>query len=292
MAQNSYHRHIYLEDTTNEHLYLCHFGWHKCEPGHCFGPTIRDFFLIHIVTDGRGTYIARGQRHELEAGKSFIIHPGEVTCYQADADEPWTYYYFSFNGALAEKLLNTTDFQDGRLVIDVPTAPLVKIIQKAVKQADSCQNRMLYGLSVLMSLINVYAQEAEVELSAQKDSSIVARARDYIDFNFFGKLTVAQIAADLNVSRSHLYKTFKEETGISPCEYLTQCRIQLATKLLEETDMSIREIAAAVGFDTYSAFFRSFKLCCGVSANEYRKLAAKENASIDWQWQEEQKEGL
>ena len=286
MAQTSYHRHIHLEDITNEHLYLCHYGWHKCEPGHFFGPTIRDFYLIHIITDGRGTYSVGGTQHELRAGQSFIIHPGEITRYQADAEEPWTYYYFSFNGALAPALLKTTGFRDDRLVIDIPTAPLEKIIQKAVKQADDCHNKMLYGLSVLMSLINVYAQDATLEPALRSETSIVTKAKAYIDFNFSGKLTVTRIAADLNISRSHLYKTFKEETGLSPCEYLSHCRIQMSAKLLEETDMSIREIANAVGFDTYSAFFRAFKLLRGMSAIQYRKLAAEGVLHNSWQQKE------
>lgn len=286
MAQYSYHRHVYMEDITNEHLYLCHFGWHKCESGHFFGPTVRDFYLIHIITDGKGVYTARGEQYALHAGQSFIIHPGEITRYQADAEDPWTYYYFSLNGKLAASLLKTTAFRDDRLVVDIPTAPLEKIIQKAVKQADDRPNKMLFGLSVLMSLINVYAQEAVEDTSNAQEASTVSKAKAYIDFNFSGKLTIAQIATDLNISRSHLYKTFKEETGLSPCEYLAQCRIRLAAKLLEESDMSIREIANAVGFETYSAFFRAFKLHTGLSAIQYRQLAA-EGASTAWQQKED-----
>lgn len=286
MAQYSYHRHIYMEDITNEHLYLCHFGWHKCEPGHFFGPTVRDFYLIHIITDGKGVYSARGEQFELHAGQSFIIHPGEITRYQADDEDPWTYYYFSLNGTLAASLLKTTAFRNDRLVVDIPTAPLEKIIQKAVKQADDRPNKMLFGLSVLMSLINVYAQEAVEDTSTAQEASTVSKAKAYIDFNFSGKLTIAQIATDLNISRSHLYKTFKEETGLSPCEYLSQCRIRLASKLLEESDMSIREIANAVGFETYSAFFRAFKLHTGLSAIQYRQLAA-EGTATTWQQKED-----
>ncbi|MBQ8684106.1 MAG: AraC family transcriptional regulator [Clostridia bacterium] len=286
MAQNSYHRHVYLEDITNEHLYLCHYGWHKCEPGHFFGPSIRDFYLIHIVTDGRGTFTARGKQYELHAGQSFIIRPGEITKYLADAQEPWTYYYFSFSGTLAPTLLNATGFKDDKMVVDILTAPLEKIIQKAVKRADDCHNKMVHGLSVLMSLINVYAQEADADATPRLEDSLVAKAKAYIDFNFSGKLTIAQIAADLNVSRSHLYKTFKDETGLSPCEYLSHCRIQMSAKLLEDTDLSIREIANAVGFDTYSAFFRAFKLFSGMSAIQYRKLAAAGALPAGWQKKE------
>ena len=46
MAQSSFHRHSSLEDITNEYLYLCHFGWEKCQPGHVYGPAIRSSLVI------------------------------------------------------------------------------------------------------------------------------------------------------------------------------------------------------------------------------------------------------
>ena len=121
------------------------------------------------------------------------------------------------------------------------------------------------------SLINVYAQEVtQVDPSVSKTVSLVSRAKDYIDFNYSDKMTVEKVASMLAVSRNHLYRMFKAEVGMSPMEYLTSRRIRFAAKLLEETDRSAAEISDVVGFDTYSAFYRAFKLAYGMSANQYR----------------------
>ena len=271
MAQSSFHRHSSLEDITNEYLYLCHFGWEKCQHGYSYGPAIRGFYLIHYIFAGRGYYEARGQRYELHPGQSFIIYPGETTRYQADEQDPWTYYYFSLSGSLAPLLLDMTNFREGNMVIDIDGAPLMKILQKAMVDIDEYPNKLLYGISVLTSLINVYAQEvAQVDPSVSKTVSLVSRAKDYIDFNYSDKMTVEKVASMLAVSRNHLYRMFKSEVGISPMEYLTSRRIRFAAKLLEETDRSAAEISNVVGFDTYSAFYRAFKLAFGMSANQYR----------------------
>ena len=110
----------------------------------------------------------------------------------------------------------------------------------------------------------VYAQEvAQVDPSVSKTVSLVSRAKDYIDFNYSDKMTVEKVASMLAVSRNHLYRMFKAEVGMSPMEYLTSRRIRFAAKLLEETDRSTAEISDVVGFDTYSAFYRAFKLAYG-----------------------------
>ena len=246
MAQSSFHRHSSLEDITNEYLYLCHFGWEKCQPGHVYGPAIRSFYLIHYISAGRGYYEARGQRYELHPGQSFIIYPGDTTRYQADEQNPWTYYYFSLSGSLAPLLLDMTNFRDQNMVIDIDGAPLIKILQKAMNDIN------------------------EVDPSVSKTVSLVSRAKDYIDFNYSDKMTVEKVASMLAVSRNHLYRMFKAEVGMSPMEYLTSRRIRFAAKLLEETDRSAAEISDVVGFDTYSAFYRAFKLAYGMSANQYR----------------------
>lgn len=278
MAQSSFHRHSSLEDITNEYLYLCHFGWEKCQPGHVYGPAIRSFYLIHYISAGRGYYEARGQRYELHPGQSFIIYPGDTTRYQADEQNPWTYYYFSLSGSLAPMLLDMTNFRDQNMVIDIDGAPLIKILQKAMNDINEYPNKLLYGVSVLMSLINVYAQEVtQVDPSVSKTVSLVSRAKDYIDFNYSDKMTVEKVASMLAVSRNHLYRMFKAEVGMSPMEYLTSRRIRFAAKLLEETDRPAAEISDVVGFDTYSAFYRAFKLAYGMSANQYRSRMRSQN---------------
>ena len=77
---------------TNRHLQDINpliMGQEDCEPGHRFGPAVRPYVLIHFVMKGKGLFEARGQRYEVSAGQAFLIIPGEVTIYTADATDPW-----------------------------------------------------------------------------------------------------------------------------------------------------------------------------------------------------------
>ena len=78
-------------------------GYDRCSPGHSFGPTVREYYLIHYIFEGRGTYWTEGKEYVLSAGECFLIKPGQVTRYQADMEDPWYYVWIGFEGSLAEE---------------------------------------------------------------------------------------------------------------------------------------------------------------------------------------------
>lgn len=63
-------------------------GQADCPPGHSFGPHMRDFYLLHFVTRGCGTFIVKEKEYCLREGEFFFIEPGVLTFYQADKENP------------------------------------------------------------------------------------------------------------------------------------------------------------------------------------------------------------
>jgi len=66
-------------------------------------------------------------------------------------------------------------------------------------------------------------------------------------------------ALQLNLSNSHLHRLFKEATGIALGQARTEKRLQKAATLLSTTNLSIKEIAYAVGYEHSSSFTRAFE---------------------------------
>ena len=79
-------------------------GEEECVPSHSFGPFIREYFLIHYCIDGKGTFSVEGKTYKVSKGEIFIICPGQVTVYTADADDPWHYAWIGFSGKEAERI--------------------------------------------------------------------------------------------------------------------------------------------------------------------------------------------
>ena len=83
------------------------------------------------------------------------------------------------------------------------------------------------------------------------------------------EFTVVDLARDLGVSRSQLFKRVQTVTGKSPLEVIREIRLQHAAQLLEKSQLSISEIAYQVGFNNPKYFARYFKEVYHVLPSEY-----------------------
>jgi AraC-like DNA-binding protein len=100
------------------------------------------------------------------------------------------------------------------------------------------------------------------------------------------QLQVATLAARASISPSHFFALFKRRTGCAPIDCFIRLRMQHACHLLDETVMSVKEVAATLGYDDPFYFSRIFKSVNHVAPSEYRLLknGAKEavrNCGID-----------
>jgi len=91
-------------------------------------------------------------------------------------------------------------------------------------------------------------------------------ASDYADCS----LTLERIADSLYVSKSHLSRLFKRMTGESFSEHLRRLRIEHASLLLCETDMTVEEIVSACGLRDVPTFYRTFGEIMNMTPNRYR----------------------
>jgi AraC-like DNA-binding protein/DNA-binding CsgD family transcriptional regulator len=83
---------------------------------------------------------------------------------------------------------------------------------------------------------------------------------------------VATLAAQANISPSHFFALFKKQVGCAPLDCFIRLRMRFACHLLDETVMSIKEIAATLGYDDPFYFSRVFKSVNRVAPSEYRQL--------------------
>jgi AraC family transcriptional regulator, arabinose operon regulatory protein len=88
---------------------------------------------------------------------------------------------------------------------------------------------------------------------------------------------LSDIARIVNLSPGRLAHLFKNEVGVSIQQYLTQIRLAKAKHQLESSFLSIKEIAASVGFRNVTRFTSSFKTAVGTTPAEYRRLSAMVN---------------
>lgn len=101
----------------------------------------------------------------------------------------------------------------------------------------------------------------------------IQAAIEVIQNGISGKLEIADLARQTNVSASHLRHVFKTETGLSLTQYIKVITMQQAELLLRTTFLSVKEVVHRVGFGSESYFSREFRRIHGLAPGKYRAKA-------------------
>ena len=115
--------------------------------------------------------------------------------------------------------------------------------------------------------VGLYINFVDEKTKTLDDSNV----KIYIDKNYNENISLKSIAEAVNANQYYLSHIFKEETGFSPMQYVTRRRIGEAQNLLINTQLSITEIAANVGYNNSNYFQNVFKKIVGYTPGSYRK---------------------
>ena len=85
------------------------------------------------------------------------------------------------------------------------------------------------------------------------------------------KLTLEELSESCFYNPSYFSRLFKEHYGMTLTEFIGRSRLELAERLLKETNLSAEEIAAQAGFSARNAFYKAFKEKHGMTPQQYRK---------------------
>ena len=97
------------------------------------------------------------------------------------------------------------------------------------------------------------------------------RAKELMSANLRGNVSSTDLATESLLSAGHFARAFRHSTGLSPHQWLIQCRIEMADALLREGKLSLAEIARACGFADQSHFTKAYARRRGISPGAWRR---------------------
>ncbi len=258
-------------------LVLAYCGVEDCSPGQSFGPYIRQNYVIHVVTKGKGIYCVNDNRYEVAKNQMFQICPGEETFYQADPEDPWTYMWIGFSGYKSGKLVEKIGFSKEKHVLDLnSTEGISNAIGRILDSRELSVSDVIKRSSTFLETLSLMLENTDSSIYIPLDSRLQARyvyaAADIIAASYDKKIRISVIAAQVGVNRSYLTSLFKKELVMSPQEYLINYRLERACEILKGTEDSIGSIAAAVGYSDALAFSKAFKQKYDMTPTEYSRV--------------------
>lgn len=134
--------------------------------------------------------------------------------------------------------------------------------------------RRYHGLCLLLVeflRIAGHFQKGSLIDGALSERSIVFEVAEYINKNYRLEITLSSLAKEFSISRFYLSRFFKNTTGIGITDFINRKRIAEAMFFLENTDTTIINIAAEVGFNSQAYFIKTFRTFQNTTPSKYRK---------------------
>lgn len=125
--------------------------------------------------------------------------------------------------------------------------------------------------SALLSLLSLIVEDGKSNASAEGSAFLTERAREYIRTHYAEQLKLSDIAAAVNLSPSYFHSLFSATCGMTPHEYLTECRLTAAREMLCASALSIDEIARRCGFGSQQYMANVFRQRLDTSPGKCRK---------------------
>ena len=279
------------------------FDWDQCtvrfnsagyscwRPGRKFSNNWKQRILtdqdLWIICDGHGRIELSDMDAELGSGRMVWMRPGHFYEVEQDPEHPLKLYWFHFD-LLDRK--NRFLFPSIQVIPEYFHSPngmhamllartLFRLFKKMRGKNDP--SKASYLQQLLKSVLMLIESEAgEPDLTTVPHSDIAEDAAQYLDEVTGQIIPVAELAGKFHLSRNQFTRIFTSYWGITPSEYQIRSRMNQAKYLLGSTDLSIRAIAAELGYADHYFFARQFKQKTGVTPGKFRDEGNPEEETV------------
>lgn len=229
-------------------------------------------YLIIYTLAGKGHLNYRGKKHTISKGQLMFINCMELHYYETDHNELWEFLWVHFNGSTSKGYYNIfNEHQDPVVTVDqdtlIPTyiRSMIDLHKKKHLQREVlCSNLLLNCLTEILSTANTYTDAPQLPNS-------IKTIQDYLDHHYYESITLDQLAKDFGISKYHLIRQYKRNTGFTITDYIISLRISHAKQLLQFSNLSIQAISYEVGIENVSHFIKLFKKREDVTPFQFRK---------------------
>ena len=277
---------------TKEYSY-CQYTISNLPYGFHFPIHWHDEMEIVYVQQGQLLVNVEGEDYNLTAGQVLIINARQLHLMVAeDLNLVYSTLLFplEFISFQADDWLEQTVFRPlraGKLIFpnvvskQILTEENLELLRKIVyiNEQQSSFYQMETRLLILRFLMEVLRNTSLIKTGANKEDDMQRQMLEYIRANYQNRISLSDLAKQFHLSPKYVSRYFKEKFHLTFSDYVDHLRMSHAKELLENTDLSVTEIAMECGFSSVSFFIRRFTGTNGCSPLKWRKKH-KDDAQI------------
>jgi len=251
------------------------------------------FYQMIYVLEGSGIHIINENRYDFNKGDVFLLTPEDTHRYETTVSPLFCiidFTKFFFHNMTQEKRENDSDafiqleyiFHNqqslkGSLVSGNEREIFGGLIKQLIseKQYDYSFSKIITR-NIIYLLLNFVARDInESNLNNTKETILQNKTHDitfYIQQHIYdrGSLSVDSIAKHFNMSKGHLSRYYKKQTGNTIKNFITRYKLEIIQTRLSFSDLTISEIAAELNFTDESHLNKVFRKKFGLTANQYK----------------------
>lgn len=265
---------------------------HKVKDGRYSMPTMQaapDHYTLGYIVSGDRRYISTETIRTTHAGDCGVSKPHVYHRNCSMSDVPYDRYVLKVRTEAFQPIIDIIGENELDIICSnylhftkesqqIIQAMYEEILQEYTKNAPHSQLvllGMVYKLFFYMYENHIPSESDEQTLYIKKFDERIQDALVYIENNLEYGFSIEEIAAHVSLSASHFSRLFKNVTGASFTDYLTDVRLQHAQILLASSSLSINEIAGRIGISNGNYLCTLFKKKYGLAPSEYRKEIAE-----------------
>ena len=231
---------------------------------------------LHLVRSGRAQVVVGTQRFEAQEGNVFALFPHTYVRFEQQGEAPWHFYWLILKGARAREALALAGLSPDEPLLRGDLRPALEPIFQEIERlyAENRYDRVypiVAAWRVVAQLTVHYDSHCAPAPDAPAQNSVAASARMLMRLEQGAPPSVEELAKQLSVSRSTLFRQFRDAYGESPSHYRETVQVERACRLLRETPSTLQEVAFFCGFATPQHFSRVFSRRMKMPPGQWRE---------------------
>lgn len=224
-------------------------------------------YILEYIYEGSGTLICNRREYKVGKGDAYLLPKGSNHRYYPD--KTWDKIWFNIDGILVSNLIFAYGLENTIVFKNFNRKKLFEDLFEITNSKKSNAEIMLLA-SIQFHII---IQEMYNSLQRIATNSNVNKIKKMLDDNIYEKdISLKSIADNLCISQAQIINIFKRTFNMTPYQYFSKKRIEIAASLLLNSDTPIKEIAALLNYSDQPYFSNAFKKIMGISPEKYRKM--------------------